>query len=161
MLRGWCAYFQPGVSSVTFSYLSHYAWQTVWRWLRRKHRAPPSLNSAGVLRRRMVADHPARADVRSREGGHDPLPLPRLGHPIALAVHRTRNHPPPERGLWRARCIERCTPGSGSGSGKRIRREADTAPRADFHRPPTPVLVAFISEHRQEFGVEPICTRAV
>lgn len=37
-LQGWCAYFRPGVSSVTFSYLSHYAWQTVWRWLRRKHR---------------------------------------------------------------------------------------------------------------------------
>jgi RNA-directed DNA polymerase len=27
-----------GVSSAVFSYLSHYAWQTVWRWLRRKHR---------------------------------------------------------------------------------------------------------------------------
>lgn len=37
-LRGWCGYFKPGVSSVTFSYLSHYAWQTVWGWLRRKHR---------------------------------------------------------------------------------------------------------------------------
>lgn len=37
-MRGWCAYFRPGVSSVTFSYLSHYAWQTVWRWIRRKHR---------------------------------------------------------------------------------------------------------------------------
>jgi RNA-directed DNA polymerase len=38
MLRGWCGYFKPGVSSSVFSYLSHYAWQTVWRWLRRKHR---------------------------------------------------------------------------------------------------------------------------
>ena len=38
MLRGWCAYFRPGVSSAVFSYLSHYTWQTVWRWLRRKHR---------------------------------------------------------------------------------------------------------------------------
>jgi RNA-directed DNA polymerase len=37
VLRGWCAYFRPGVSSKTFSYLSHYAWETVWRWLRRKH----------------------------------------------------------------------------------------------------------------------------
>ena len=35
---GWCAYFRPGSSSVTFAYLSHYLWQTVWRWLRRKHR---------------------------------------------------------------------------------------------------------------------------
>jgi RNA-directed DNA polymerase len=37
-LRGWCAYFRPGVSSAVFSYRSHYTWQTVWRWLRRKHR---------------------------------------------------------------------------------------------------------------------------
>jgi RNA-directed DNA polymerase len=36
-LRGWCAYFRPGVSAATFSYLSDYAWRTVWRWLRRKH----------------------------------------------------------------------------------------------------------------------------
>jgi RNA-directed DNA polymerase len=37
-VRGWCGYFRPGVSSATFAYLSHYLWQTVWRWLRRKHR---------------------------------------------------------------------------------------------------------------------------
>ena len=37
-LRGWCGYFKPGVSSAVFAYLSHCAWQTVWRWLRRKHR---------------------------------------------------------------------------------------------------------------------------
>jgi RNA-directed DNA polymerase len=37
-VRGWCGYFRPGVSSAVFSYLSHYTWQTVWRWLRRKHR---------------------------------------------------------------------------------------------------------------------------
>ena len=38
MLQGWCGYFRAGVSSHVFAYLSHYAWQTVWRWLRRKHR---------------------------------------------------------------------------------------------------------------------------
>jgi RNA-directed DNA polymerase len=37
MLRGWCAYFRPGVSSATFKYLSAYTWARVWRWLRRKH----------------------------------------------------------------------------------------------------------------------------
>jgi RNA-directed DNA polymerase len=37
-VRGWCAYFRPGVSSVTFAYLGHYLWHRVWRWLRRKHR---------------------------------------------------------------------------------------------------------------------------
>lgn len=36
-LRGWAGYFRAGVSSATFSYLSHYLWQSVWRWLRRKH----------------------------------------------------------------------------------------------------------------------------
>jgi RNA-directed DNA polymerase len=37
-VRGWCAYFRPGVSSATFAYLSHYLWQRIWRWLRHKHR---------------------------------------------------------------------------------------------------------------------------
>ena len=69
-----------------------------------------------------------------------------------------RNHPQPERGLWRARCIERCPPGSGSGPGKRIRRKADTAPRADFHRPPQPLIVAFVDDQRaQGHAVESIC----
>jgi RNA-directed DNA polymerase len=36
-LRGWCAYFRPGVSAATFGYLGHYAWWQVGRWLRRKH----------------------------------------------------------------------------------------------------------------------------
>jgi len=36
-LRGWCAYFRPGVSSATFSYLRYYVWHTVWGWVRRKH----------------------------------------------------------------------------------------------------------------------------
>ena len=37
MLRGWCAYFRPGVSSATFDYLDHYTWGRVVGWLRRKH----------------------------------------------------------------------------------------------------------------------------
>jgi RNA-directed DNA polymerase len=37
-VRGWCAYFRPGVSSSTFAYLSHYLFRTMWRWIRRKHR---------------------------------------------------------------------------------------------------------------------------
>jgi hypothetical protein len=44
---------------------------------------------------------------------------------------RENNHTTP-RDLRRARCIERCSPGSGSGPGKRAGREAGTAPRADF-----------------------------
>jgi RNA-directed DNA polymerase len=38
ILRGWCAYFRPGVSSATFGYLSHYTWWKAIGWLRRKYR---------------------------------------------------------------------------------------------------------------------------
>jgi RNA-directed DNA polymerase len=37
-LRGWCAYFRPGMSARTFCYLSAYLWARVMAWLRRKHR---------------------------------------------------------------------------------------------------------------------------
>ncbi|MET8275951.1 group II intron maturase-specific domain-containing protein [Streptomyces sp. NPDC005096] len=37
MLRGWCAFFRPGVSSTAFHYLSHFARDRVIRWLRKKH----------------------------------------------------------------------------------------------------------------------------
>jgi RNA-directed DNA polymerase len=37
LLRGWCAYFRPGVSKNTFQYLGHYTWQRVWIWARHKH----------------------------------------------------------------------------------------------------------------------------
>ncbi|MFE3784668.1 group II intron maturase-specific domain-containing protein [Amycolatopsis sp. NPDC059090] len=37
VLRGWCEYFRPGVSSKTFGYLGHLAWGQVIKWLRRKH----------------------------------------------------------------------------------------------------------------------------
>lgn len=36
-LRGWCTYFQPGVSSATFAYLRGFTWRRVMGWLRRKH----------------------------------------------------------------------------------------------------------------------------
>ncbi len=38
MLRGWCEYFRPGVSSATFQYVSSYVWKRVMKWLKRKHR---------------------------------------------------------------------------------------------------------------------------
>jgi len=49
MLRGWCAYFRPGVSSATFQYLSSYIWARVIWWLRRKH---PRMNWKDLRRRR-------------------------------------------------------------------------------------------------------------
>jgi hypothetical protein len=43
------------------------------------------------------------------------------------------------RGLWRARCIERCTPGSGSGLEKRTSQTTTgTALQADFTDPRLP-----------------------
>jgi len=36
------------VSAASFSYLSHYTWTTVWRWLRRKH---PKTGWKGIRRR--------------------------------------------------------------------------------------------------------------
>jgi RNA-directed DNA polymerase len=38
MLRGWTAYFRPGVSFATFDYLRAFTWKQVIAWLRRKHR---------------------------------------------------------------------------------------------------------------------------
>src|SRR5262245_18343974 len=37
-LRGWCAYFRPGVSAATFADLARYTRDRFWRWARRKHR---------------------------------------------------------------------------------------------------------------------------
>ncbi|MFB7383781.1 group II intron reverse transcriptase/maturase [Kitasatospora purpeofusca] len=37
VLRGWCAYFRPGVTTRAFCYLGHYTWMRVVRWIRRKH----------------------------------------------------------------------------------------------------------------------------
>jgi RNA-directed DNA polymerase len=48
LLRGWCAYFRPGVSHAAFQYLSHYAWARVIGWLRRKH---PKTNWKDLRRR--------------------------------------------------------------------------------------------------------------
>jgi RNA-directed DNA polymerase len=48
VLRGWCTYFQPGVSSRTFRYLRAFAWRRVLSWLRRKH---PRMNWKQLRRR--------------------------------------------------------------------------------------------------------------
>jgi RNA-directed DNA polymerase len=37
LLRGWTAYFRPGVSSAAFNYLRAFTWRQVVAWLRRKH----------------------------------------------------------------------------------------------------------------------------
>lgn len=48
MLRGWTAYFRPGVSSAAFAYLRAVVWRLVFRWLRRKH---PKTNWKELRRR--------------------------------------------------------------------------------------------------------------
>ncbi|WP_326740384.1 group II intron reverse transcriptase/maturase [Streptomyces sp. NBC_01022] len=58
VLRGWTAYFQHGVSSHTFHYLSHYVWWLVGRWLRKKHRRA----NRKQLRRRYQVDRWLWAD---------------------------------------------------------------------------------------------------
>ena len=62
VLRGWCQYFQPGVSSITFQYLRAFAWRRVMGWLRRKHRRV----TWKQLRRRCCPDGwwPAEGAVR-------------------------------------------------------------------------------------------------
>ncbi|QDN85522.1 group II intron reverse transcriptase/maturase [Streptomyces sp. RLB3-6] len=47
-VRGWCAYFRPGVSFATFSYLRNYMWHRVWRWVQRKH---PKTGRRKIFRR--------------------------------------------------------------------------------------------------------------
>lgn len=38
IVRGWVAYFRYCAASQTFSYLEHYVWWRVARWLRKKHK---------------------------------------------------------------------------------------------------------------------------
>jgi RNA-directed DNA polymerase len=40
VLRGWTTYFRHGSSKATLSYLWHYTWLRVMRWLRHKHPKP-------------------------------------------------------------------------------------------------------------------------
>jgi RNA-directed DNA polymerase len=61
VLRGWCVYFQPGVSSATFHHLRAFTWRRVMGWLHRKH---PRANWK-QLRRRYCQGHwwPADGDT--------------------------------------------------------------------------------------------------
>ncbi len=61
VLRGWTAYFRPGVSSIAFGYLRAFTWRQVVRWLRRKHRGI----TWKELRRRFCVNRwwPADGDV--------------------------------------------------------------------------------------------------
>jgi RNA-directed DNA polymerase len=48
VIRGWANHFKHGVSKKVFDALSHYTWQRLWNWARRKH---PSKNARWVRRK--------------------------------------------------------------------------------------------------------------
>jgi len=49
-IRGWCVYFQHGVSKRTFSYVDHFAFWRIVGWLKKRH---PKLNTHTVVRRHL------------------------------------------------------------------------------------------------------------
>ncbi len=49
-IRGWCTYFQHGVSKRTFSYVDHFAFWRIVGWLKKRH---PKLNTHTVIRRHL------------------------------------------------------------------------------------------------------------
>ncbi len=53
-LRGWCVYFQHGVSKRTFSYIDHFAFWRIVGWLKKRH---PKLNTHTVIRRHLPGWH--------------------------------------------------------------------------------------------------------
>ena len=91
-LRGWCAYFRPGVSAATFADLARYTRDRIIRWARRKHRRI----TWKTIRRRYCNGgwSPAHRDrtVQPRRDGHHALPLPGNSHPGTLASQRINHH---------------------------------------------------------------------
>ena len=133
VLRGWCAYFRSGCPAATFSYLSPYSGdgngdgcaentaRSKWKHLRRRYCNGgwwPAIDERNCSTRRRYA--PRGTGIAGQR-----IPSP-------WQSRRMTNHQRSRRGLWRARCIERCTPGSGSGPRKRTGHKAGTALRADF-----------------------------
>jgi YD repeat-containing protein len=97
VLRSWCAYFRPGVSSATFAYLSLY----VGAGLAMAAPQTPEVDREGaaptLLLGRLVARHGRTDAVQPGEGGHDPLPLPGNSDPDAVAGRTGRmSTDPPE-----------------------------------------------------------------
>ncbi len=96
VLRGWTAYFRPGVSSIAFGYLRAFSWRQVIRWLRRKH---PGITWKELRRRCCDGGWwPADGDVimfnpgavrttRYRYRGHIPSPWIEQPRPIIKGSH--------------------------------------------------------------------------
>lgn len=60
VIRGWCAYFQHGVSKATFSYLDHFAFWRIVGWLKKRH---PKLNMHTLVRRHLPGWRVAAAGI--------------------------------------------------------------------------------------------------
>lgn len=85
-IRGWCTYFQHGVSKRTFSYVDHVAFWRIVGWSKNAtqaehaHRDPPPPAR--------MADRGGRdRALPSLAGPGDPLPLPRNPHPEPMDEH--------------------------------------------------------------------------
>ena len=57
-MRGWCTYFQHGVSKRVFGYVDNFAFRRIVGWLRKRHHG---LNK-GTLVRRFLPNWEIRAD---------------------------------------------------------------------------------------------------
>ena len=95
VLRGWCTYFQPGVSAATFRYLRAFSWRRVIGWLRRKHPGMTWTAAAPtLLPRRLVADRRRHGAVRPGTDADHPLPLSGSSDPQPVGEHDlTRTDP--------------------------------------------------------------------
>ena len=62
VLRGWCNYFQHGVSKATFHYVDMFTWRRITLWLRKRHKG---INWKTLYRRFLTAkwDTPAEGKV--------------------------------------------------------------------------------------------------
>ena len=103
-LRGWCAYFRPGVSSATFSYLQPLpvahglAMGTAQAPQDELEEDPPPLR-----RTRIMVGQREPGPVQPRQGRHHPLPLPGRSHPHSLGRHGMRTTTTEPSGLAESR----------------------------------------------------------
>ncbi len=103
VLRGWCTYFQPGVSSATFHFLRAFAWRRVIGWLRRKH---PRMNWNGCASATATAAG-GRPRAAWRSSIRDACGQPATATGVQQSPRHGRARPESigdQWGLWRAGC---------------------------------------------------------
>ncbi|PWK89554.1 RNA-directed DNA polymerase [Lentzea atacamensis] len=93
MLRGWTAYFRPGVSNATFEYLLLRL--APGHAMDPQETPPDQLGEAAApllhrVQPAVVARRRRRDPVRPRSGEHHPLPIPGHEDPVAMAEHGVR-----------------------------------------------------------------------